>query len=179
MSLLDLANIGSFISGVAVLISLIYLALQIRQASKHTLAAMHEARAAAINTYLQPLANDPVLLDIVLRGNAGDPSLDRIESWRYFYVWTAFLSGYEEQFYQHKNGTVDDAHHKSFVNVMTWRCHEPGFRAAWSIVGSSYGPEFVAFVNGLMASVKGRSLPDFVDHWKPACEAERAILAAR
>ncbi len=179
MTLSDLANIGSFISGIAVLISLVYLALQIRQASKHTLAAMHEARAAAINTYLQPLANDPVLLDVVLRGNAGDPSLDRLESWRYCYVLLAFISGYEEQFYQHRNGTVDEAHHTSFVNVMTWRCCEPGFRAAWSIVGSSYGREFVAFVNGLMANTKGQPLPDFVDLWKPACEAERMALAAK
>src|ERR1700743_2375528 len=97
MSLSDLANIGSFISGFAVLVSLVYLSVHIPQAPKHPLAPMHEARAAAINTYLQPLANDPVLLDIVLRGNAGDPSLDRIESWRYFYVWYPKMWGSEEQ----------------------------------------------------------------------------------
>jgi hypothetical protein len=179
MSLSDLANIGSFISGVAVLISLIYLALQIRQASHHTQAAMHGARSAAINTYIQQIANDPVLLDVVLRGNAGDPSMDRLESWRYCYVWLAVMSGYEDQFYQHKNGMVDDARHKSFVNTITWRFQEPGFRAAWSIIGASYGAEFVSFMNDIVVGTKGQSLPDFVDLWKPACEAERAVLAAK
>ncbi|HTU00007.1 MAG TPA: hypothetical protein VMF58_18300 [Rhizomicrobium sp.] len=175
MSLSDLANIGSFVSGIAVLISLVYLAVQVRQASKATLASMHEARAAAINTYLQPLASDPVLLDVVLRANAGDTSLNRLESWRYFYVWYPMVSGYEEQFYQHKGGTVDDAHHKSLVSVMTWRCQEPGFRAAWSIVGPSFGSEFVVFVGAIMAKVKGQPLPDFVDGWKAACENERSV----
>ena len=35
MSLTDLASLGSFVSGVTVLISLIYLALQVRQAEKN------------------------------------------------------------------------------------------------------------------------------------------------
>jgi hypothetical protein len=36
MSLADLASLGSFISGIAVLVSLVYLAQQIRQSTKHS-----------------------------------------------------------------------------------------------------------------------------------------------
>jgi hypothetical protein len=36
MSLSDLASIGSFVSGAAVLVSLVYLRLQIRQNTRHS-----------------------------------------------------------------------------------------------------------------------------------------------
>src|SRR5947209_18988379 len=42
MNLSDLASIGSFVSGVAVLISLVYLATQVRQAAKATRSEIHQ-----------------------------------------------------------------------------------------------------------------------------------------
>jgi hypothetical protein len=49
MSLSDLAAIGSLISGVAVLISLIYLARQMRQNTKHTRALIQQGRVERIS----------------------------------------------------------------------------------------------------------------------------------
>src|SRR5579862_4809924 len=49
MTLADLASIGSLISGVAVLISLIYLALQVRQAEKNQRALMNQGTAARVS----------------------------------------------------------------------------------------------------------------------------------
>ena len=46
MSLSDLASVGSFVSGIAVLVSLIYLALQVRQAEKNQRALIHQGRVA-------------------------------------------------------------------------------------------------------------------------------------
>ena len=48
MSLSDLASIGSLISGVAVLVSLVYLSLQIRQNARHSQALIQQGRAARI-----------------------------------------------------------------------------------------------------------------------------------
>ena len=45
MSLSDLASLGSFVSGVAVLISLIYLALQVRQTEKNQQSLMQQGQA--------------------------------------------------------------------------------------------------------------------------------------
>ena len=45
MSLADLASIGSFISGIVVLVSLVYLGLQVRQAKFHQQAAIRQGLA--------------------------------------------------------------------------------------------------------------------------------------
>ena len=49
MTLTDLASLGSFVSAVAVVISLIYLALQVRQNTRHSQALIQQGRAARIS----------------------------------------------------------------------------------------------------------------------------------
>ena len=49
MTLADLASIGSFISGLGVLITLIYLGLQVRQAKLHQQGTIRQGRASRIN----------------------------------------------------------------------------------------------------------------------------------
>jgi hypothetical protein len=48
MSLSDLASLGSFVSGFAVLISLIYLSLQVRQTKRNQQIAIRHSRASRI-----------------------------------------------------------------------------------------------------------------------------------
>jgi len=68
MSLSDLASLGSFVSGVAVLISLIYLALQVRQAEKNQRSLMQQGQANRICDLL--LRNsDPSLAMIYRKGS--------------------------------------------------------------------------------------------------------------
>src|ERR1700691_5983351 len=62
MSLSDLASLGSFVSGIAVLISLVYLSLQVRQSDKNQRALMNQGyitRTTSILThYSQGAVND-------------------------------------------------------------------------------------------------------------------------
>lgn len=64
MTLSDLASLGSFISGIAVLVSLIYLALQVRQAEKNQRAIIHQGRVEQSADRLLRLM-DPELLNAI------------------------------------------------------------------------------------------------------------------
>jgi len=48
MSLSDLAAVGSFISGIAVFLSFIFLALQLRQANRNQRSLMQQARTGSL-----------------------------------------------------------------------------------------------------------------------------------
>ena len=61
MSLSDLASIGSLVSGVAVLVSLIYLSQQTRQNTKHSRALIQQGRSLGSQDYLVQQALDPSL----------------------------------------------------------------------------------------------------------------------
>lgn len=51
MSLSDLASLGSFVSGFAVLVSLVYLALQVRQAEKNQRAVLNHGYITRVTDY--------------------------------------------------------------------------------------------------------------------------------
>ena len=61
MTLSDLAAIGSLASGVAVLVSLIYLGLQVHQSAKHTRALILQGRAERIVTHHLTIANSDLV----------------------------------------------------------------------------------------------------------------------
>ena len=84
MSLPDLASIGSLVSGVAVLLSLVYLAQQTRQNSKHTMALIHQGRVEQTTGWINAVASDPSLTDILMRGGVGDVTLDDTQTSRLY-----------------------------------------------------------------------------------------------
>ena len=71
MILTNLAAIGSFISGVAVVVTLIFLLLQMRQANLNQRALMQQGRVARTNETMLRLT-EPHMLEIIMRGGAGD-----------------------------------------------------------------------------------------------------------
>ena len=72
MSLSNLASLGSFVSGFAVLISLIYLALQVRQSERNQQIAIRHSRASRI-VELQLALADPAVA-VAWRHGTGSPS---------------------------------------------------------------------------------------------------------
>src|SRR5450432_1219612 len=92
MSLADLASIGSFISGLAVLISLIYLSLQIRQNTLAQRATAHQHVQTFMRQH-QRMLMDPGLADIFSRGlnlQAGMTEVELIQSHAMVRDWLSF-----------------------------------------------------------------------------------------
>ena len=73
MSLSDLASIGSLVSGVAILVSLIYLAIQVRQAEKNQRAVLNQGYITRVADYLRWYAESPIN-ELRTRVIAGDTS---------------------------------------------------------------------------------------------------------
>jgi len=61
MTFSDLGSLGGFISGIAVAITLIYLALQIRQSSQIARASIRQAIVDNEIAYITPRSTDPTV----------------------------------------------------------------------------------------------------------------------
>src|SRR5208283_134959 len=83
MTLLDLASIGNFVSGVAIVVSLTYAALQFRIYAK----AAHETRLVAsienIQQFTLSIASSPDVARIYRDGLEDLDSLESIDQWRF------------------------------------------------------------------------------------------------
>jgi hypothetical protein len=150
MSLSDLAAIGSLVSVVAVLISLLYMSQQTRQNTKHTKAQIQQGRTDGIVDWLNALAADPSLLETYLRGAAGDPSLSDVDAARFVVLSTARFYSYEDQFYQHKEGLLDDVRYAGVIKAARGNLRYPGSRASWTLMRDTFDTPFQDFMDGIM-----------------------------
>jgi len=156
MSLSDLAALGSFVSGVAVLVSLVYLALQVRQAKHHMAAQISQARTHFGAHQNETWASDPELADLLLRGFRGETNLSDVEGFRYSMMLGSGFIMMEDEFRQYKAGLISEELHRGFLTRMARGMWWPGYRAIWRLQRDGFEPDFQAQMDALME--QGRAL---------------------
>ena len=108
MSLSDLASLGSLVSGAAVLGSLIYLALQVRQADRNQQASIRQGRTTrAVDLLLAQL--EPGVANAWRRGLEAPDELTETELGQFLSLCRAQFHHVEDAFYQHEEGLLHDA----------------------------------------------------------------------
>jgi hypothetical protein len=169
MTLSDFAAIGTMISSVAVLVSLVFLTLQMRQSVKNQQSLMQNGRAQQLSHWLEYIAK-PEVNRMIIGGNAGDLDL---EEWvRYNSTTWSILVSYENNFIQHRAGMLDHEQYDATLGSLKFQCSLPGFRANWKIVRPMFGSRFAAFLDELI-----RDTPVAVQITKKSHTAWRALAA--
>lgn len=112
MTLQDLGALGEVVGGFAVVVSLVYVAYQIRQSSRqielnsrHVRAAMYHATNDSFFRWFSLLAQDQEVADLWLRGFRGE-TLSPDERVRYHALVSMLFFAYEGNFEQLKLGTI-------------------------------------------------------------------------
>jgi len=140
-----LGNIGDFVGGIAVIITLIYLAVQVRQNTRSTrLAAMQTAMLAAQNVGTLP-AQDRDLARVVRVGLTRPDELteDEYQQFRYFLM--SMLRVHEDMFVQHRAGVVDDETWMARSSSLRTIFSMPGGRRVWN-ASTAYREDFRAWM---------------------------------
>jgi len=175
MTFSDVAAIGSLVGGVAVLISLIYLAQQIRQSAINQRAAVHQGRSSTIGDLLIRLA-DPSLARTFLRGASGDQEISAEEFYQYLNVFGATLMGWEDHFAQHKSGMLSDDRFFGTCAAVATVLQLPGNYAAWKVYAAPlFAADFREFVESRIVAGRALTQRDVLADWK----AELVAHAAR
>jgi len=178
MSLSDLVSIGSFVSGVAVVITLALLLVQTRQTNRNQRALMQQGRSARIVDALMALSQ-PHQSDILVRAEAGDLTLTSSQAQSYMRFCGAFFANYEDSYLQFRSGTLDRRGWETDAAALRQFVSNPATRVAWSFVRSYWdGGEYRAFVDGLVQETQCRLRPDYADFWKARLTEELASIKA-
>jgi hypothetical protein len=152
MALSDLASVGSLVSGVAVLISLVYLALQMRQSERNQRALMQQARASRTSDVMIAISQ-PGITESYYKVADGDDDVSLVDIRRFATLFRASLYGFEDAYFQHKNGLLDDNAFASTVGSISFVLRRPGVRANWKLQRAMHDQGFVALMDGLLQEV--------------------------
>jgi hypothetical protein len=174
MTLSDLASIGSLISGLAVLVSLLYLGIQTRQNVRHSQALIQQGRPARIADTALRIA-ELRESDAMDKCFGGSPDVTDKDVARFLNICRAVYVSAEDSYFQHKQGLLDEIAFASFEHSVRAGMGAPGMAAGWILTRDMYEPEFRDYLDKLHGqdmhapadSVQTRG----VTRWRAALEA--------
>src|SRR5689334_18289517 len=148
MSLSELSNIGSFVSGISVLVTLAFFLVQIRQANQNQRAIVQQGRATRIADFVLRVI-DPSLLPAWTMGLRGAADIGSDRHFQFMYMARARFVSLEDSFLQHRNGLMDEGAFAGHIEAFKLVFSARGLRAAWKLTRSIYDSEFADFVDRL------------------------------
>ncbi len=153
MTFQDLGSLGELIGGIAVVVSVVYLAIQIRHNTRGLdqnsdlmrLSFENENRRDAL-LFRSAIVTDAELTEIWRRGLAGDADLDPVESARFHLLMVSISAMLRAQFDAQRRGLFDDNRGEFLRGVVATR----GFREWWARLGETISSgDFAEFVESL------------------------------
>ena len=162
ISSMSLADLASLASSVAVVVSLLFLGLQIRQSNRNQRSLMQQGRSAR-NVELLSRLSDPRVSDVISRAGNGETLTDQDCFVLYSYMTSVFWS-YEEDFFQFHLGMLDPKSWASDGTVLRRLLGNPAYRAVWRFARGGIGDEYRSFLDGLAAESRHNRPAQFAQH---------------
>ena len=145
-----LGNYGEFIGAIAIVVTLAYLAVQIRQTNRGMRVNAYYETANHITSTMIPIAASPELSRIWTLGVDGFEALSVEDRARFEMLMIVYFHQNEAQYFAHRHGFHDESmwRAKEF-EFRTW-ISRPGINAIWQGYKPILSEDFVTFVEGLL-----------------------------
>jgi hypothetical protein len=169
---------GEVVGAIGVIVTLVYLAAQIRQNTKALNAATFQANTELWLDWYLGVA-EAGASEAYGRGMTGRADLDARSFQRFFLICRSQFLVFENQYYQYRHGALEEGAFLGYEGIMksatlAW----PGMRAFWQINRHGYSPDFVAYVDGLIeqtraaAARRAANPAEMIEDWKAALESQ-------
>lgn len=152
MTLDQLAALGEFVGGLAVLATLVYLAIQTGQVKRMSLNAAYDKGADAWREVLQPLIDHA---ELYRRGARAFPELPGTERHKFAMLMHQLFAYLENAHAKHRSRVIDPVEWERLDYLIRWYLASPGIAAWWARDGALYTAPFGAHVD--------RTLEGFAD----------------
>jgi len=158
MTLSDLGNLGQFISSIVIIITLIYLAIQIRQSSDIARASLRQSLAENQFAQITLRATDPVIRT-AFRKASDSEELTEDETAALLAYAVSGIRLWEALYSQYEHGMVTTEDWRATRQVMLARFQLPIFRQAFnSLAPDGLNPRFLPEVSQIVEQAQN-SLP--------------------
>jgi hypothetical protein len=144
-----LSAMAEILGAAAVVVSVLYLAQQIRHNTRQVRLAAQQATVHELGNALRTQAQNREWSELLSRGLNDLESLDAIERTQFLTHVGQILRLYESAYLHHLEGTLDPRFWGGFERAMADIVDYPGMRAAFRIRRHHFSQEFGQFVDRL------------------------------
>jgi len=151
MSLAQLASLSSTVSAVALIASVIYASIQIRQ---NTRAVLASAFQQVVNSFAEisfEISKDKTLVALYLHGGQDFTSFEELERLQYRLMLLSLLRRAENVFFQTEIRMLHLDHWSGMRNSIKTIVESQGARDCWREIKTRFNPTFASFIDSLIA----------------------------
>ncbi len=170
MTLEEIYYVSQLVSTVALIASVVYLALQTRQAARGQLAAMHQARSERFHEYTMKLT-DAEFGPLARAGFHALADLDDDQVHRFYFYAVTVLRTFEEMHRQWLEGLIADARWETTQRTLAGIIRAPGYHAAYLALRGGLDSGFATLVDDLIEAARGAPMIDPVKDWRAGVAA--------
>lgn len=140
-------GLAEIIGTTAVVISVVYLAIQMRLNTKALQATYRDTTAKHTTESLLQIASDGELASIFRRGQIDPTSLDDDEAFRLDCLLYAIFEIWETTFSNWRKGALSDQDWEKWETVMAFYLSQRGAQSFWDRFRGNFGSEFRQFLD--------------------------------
>lgn len=150
MRLKEYALIAEVVGGLAVIIGLVFVSLELRQNTLMQRVTATQALSVNYENAVDALGKDTETACIYVRGIKGLGNLNGIERYRFFVLWFHVLRAGEQLHYYSLEGMVDERIWRGYERQLGEIFGYPGVQQYWEVRRDWYSDEFQDFVGKLI-----------------------------
>ena len=151
MDLTQLANVGEFIGGVAVLLTLIFLVVEVRRNTTASRRATQQSQVEQVITVNQHMGE---LAGLIAKANEGHEGLAADERIQLQMLYTNYFNLWDTAYWNWRDGFLDEHGFSLWNNGIAGIMRgQVASRSAWSEIGHFYSSEFRQHADELIASL--------------------------
>ena len=125
------AAIGSVLGALSVILTVVFLAVQVRRNTAATQSQTYQAACAALADFGALLAQDPALCRVWRLGLSKPDELEDNQYYQFAFLGISLLRRYENAFFQYHAGLIGAYFWNGHKNNLLWHFHQPGFQRWW------------------------------------------------
>ena len=150
LTMQDLGAVGELVGAIAVVATLIYLSIQLRQTAASVRSSVAAVGSGVMTQVWQLAIDKPELADMLQRGNQGAQDLSDNEFFRYHIFLGTVLRGFEQYFILHELGALSDDQWAGWKLPLSQILQEPGVRQVWELIRGQHAIGFTELIDGLI-----------------------------
>ena len=159
----EISAISQAIGSIAVVFSVLYLAIQVHQSTRIAKVAAQDAATTALREVTRPFAENPELARIWRIGLENLKELSAEEQARFFHSTYQFLKAFETIHSHHVFGLMDDQTWLGWCGLLRHYIGSPGIEHYWRLRQELFSTRFQQFVAGLEPAKDRRTVGNLFD----------------
>lgn len=141
--------VSQLVSSVAVVLSVLYLGIQVRRNTRVAKVAAQDSAASALRDVTKPFMENPELERVWRIGLEDLKALSAGDHARFFHATHQFLKAFETIHFHHVHGLMDDQLWEGWKNLLWHYIATPGIAHYWQLRHDVFSERFQDFLREL------------------------------